>query len=204
MVEREIDERLFERMVELGREITKAFRGFYLAGRTAITFKYRHSISAALGFFSYRGFSPIRLHKRLSEMFPVEKWEKGIDDASFLIAGIKVSFVFFPFKNVKRTEKVMGVRVASDYDLLLNKIYSAGRRIDPKDPYDFAFLFMSGKVVRDWDVLKSDFERKFPHQSFEIYMGAILNLEDYPTLPPDTVAVLLDIKEDFLRWRSLA
>ena len=204
MIKVRINKSLFNRMETLARAIGENFKHFYLAGGTAIMFKYQHRMSTDLDFFRYKEFSKKRIAAKVRKMFFVEDMEEGIDDINFVINGIKVSFVYFPFRNIKRVENVDGIRVAHDYDLLLNKIYSAGRRIDPKDPYDFAFLFINGKVVRDWDVLKSDFERKFPHQSFEIYMGAILNLEDYPTLPPDTVAVLLDIKEDFLRWRSFA
>jgi len=202
MIKVRIDRSLFNRMKTLARAIGENFKHFYLAGGTAIMFKYRHRMSTYLDFSRYKEFSKKRIVAKIRKMFLVEDVEEGIDDINFIINGIKVSFVYFPFRNIKRTENMDGIKVAHDYDLLLNKIYSAGRRIDPKDPYDFAFLFINGKVVRDWDVLKSDFERKFPYQSFEIYMGAILNLEDYPTLPPDTVAALMDIKEDFLGWKG--
>lgn len=116
-------------------------------------FKYRHRKNGSLDFFRYREFSKRKLTVKVRRMFPVEDVEEGIDDINFIINGIKVSFVYFPFKNIKRTEKIDGIKVAHDYDILLNKIYAAGRRIDPKDPYDFAFLFFNGKVVREWDLL---------------------------------------------------
>ncbi len=134
------------------------------------------------------------------KMFPVEDVEEGIDDINFIIDGIKVSFVYFPFKNIKRTENLDGIRIAHDYDLLLNKVYVAGRRIDPKDPYDFVYLYDHGKVPRNWNTIKSDFERKFSNQSFEVFMGALLNAEDYPKLPRTMKSRLIEIREDFIRW----
>jgi hypothetical protein len=80
---------------------------------------------------------------------------------------------------------------ASDYDLFLNKIYVAGRRVDPKDPFDAAFLYKMYK----WELakVKNDFENKFPDQSFEIYLGAILNFEDYPGLPKWVKTSLMEL-----------
>jgi len=130
----------------------------------------------------------------------VEDVEEGIDDINFIVDGIKVSFVYFPFKNIKRMENLDGIRIAHDYDLLLNKVYVAGRRIDPKDPYDFVYLYDHGKVPRNWNAIKSDFERKFPNRSFEVFMGALLNVEDYPKLPKDVRERLRRINEDFVRW----
>jgi hypothetical protein len=202
MIKVRIDENLFNRMKTLAREVGESFGQFYLAGGTAIMFKYRHRLSTDLTFFKYREFSKRKLLVKINKIFPVEHIEEGADDVNFVINGIKISFAYFPFKNIKRTETLDGIRVASDYDLLLNKIYVAGRRIDPKDPYDFAFLYYNGKVPKDWNTIKSDFERKFPSQSFELYMGALLNLEDYPGLTGPAKRQIENIKKDFISWIS--
>ena len=87
--------------------------------------------------------------------------------------------------------KYNGIKMASDYDVFLNKIYVAGRRVDPKDPFDAAFLF---KMYR-WETakIKLDFENKFPDQSFEIYLGALLHFSDYPELPEWVKSILLEL-----------
>ncbi len=202
MIKLRIDRDLFNRMRSLAREIGESLKHFYLSGGTAIMFKYQHRMSIDLDFFGYREFSKRGLAMKLRRMFSVEDIEEGIDDINFIINGIRVSFVYFPFKNIKHTEKIDGIRIAHDYDLLLNKIYVAGRRIDPKDPYDFAFLYYNGKVPKDWGVIKSDFEKKFPSQSFEIYMGALLNLDDYPQLIEPAKMQIKSIKRDFISWVS--
>ncbi len=78
--------------------------------------------------------------------------------------------------------------MASDYDILLNKIYVSGRRIEWKDPFDAAYLVR--KYQWPIEQVKRDFERKFPSQSFEIFMGALLSFEDYPELPDWAIETL--------------
>lgn len=56
--------------------------------------------------------------------------------------------------NVQKLEKLKGIKKASDYDIFLNKIYSAGRRIDSKDPFDAAFLYKTYKWNKKETLLK--------------------------------------------------
>lgn len=76
--------------------------------------------------------------------------------------------------HVEAEERLM----ASDYDIFLNKIYVAGRRVDPKDSYDAAFLYKTYK----WKpaAIKKDFEKKFQGQS-------------YPKLPKWVKSTLLEL-----------
>ncbi len=176
-----MEDEKFKKLIVIAGEIQKLFPRFYLAGGTGIRFRYNHRVSEDLDFFSYTAFSKNRVMVKLRKHFGDVRYEFYEDNADFFINDVKVSFVFFPFKNVKRTEKIYGVKVASDYDLFLNKIYVAGRRVDWKDPYDAAFLLSKN----DWgrEQIKKDFEKKFPGQSFEIYLGAILQFDDYGHLP---------------------
>ncbi len=171
---------IVDRMIELGREIQRVFPRFYLAGGTALMIKYKHRISEDMDFLSERFFSKMRLLQKFKRFFQMEKVEIGEDNIDFFTQGIKISFVYFPFKNVKRLVKYEGLKMASDYDIFLNKIYAAGRRIEPKDIYDIAFLYERYKWVKE--KVKMDFEKKFYGQSFEIFLGAVFSLEDYPAL----------------------
>ena len=172
-----------ERKFKLVLELQKKFKNFYLAGGTAIMFKFKHRISFDIDLFSYKEFSFNRLSKKIRNFYNIEKEIRGIDNIDFYIDGTKVSFVFFPFKNIKRLENWNGIKKASDYDIFLNKIYVAGRRIDSKDPFDIGFLYKEYKNKWDFNRIKKDFEKKFPEQNFEIFLGAVLNFEDYPDLP---------------------
>jgi len=170
-----------ERFIKLAREVQTHFPNFYLAGGTAITLKFNHRESRDLDFFKEKAFSYQKLAVRIKKLFQVQKEERGEDNIDYYIEGIKVSFIFFPFKNIEALEMVKGIKKASDYDIFLNKIYSAGRRIDPRDPLDCAFLYKTYRWNKD--KIQADFERKFPHQSYKICLGALLYFEDYPELP---------------------
>lgn len=181
------------RMLHLARKIQPHFRGFYLAGGTSLMLRHRHRISVDLDFFHYSAFSFARLIQRTQSLFTVSDIRKGEDNLDVFIEDVRVSFVHFPFKNIKPLERFEGITIASDYDIFLNKIYAAGRRIDPKDPVDAAFLYNLYK----WDKgkIKKDFERKFTHQSYELFLGALLNFEDYPNLSEDIKKTLVELLE---------
>lgn len=168
-------------LFNLATNIQKVLKGFYLAGETAIMFKYNHRQSVDLDFFREKAFSFAKISQKIRNYFQVQKEEKLEDNIDFYIGDIRVSFVFFPFRNIKPLEDLKGLKKADDYDIFLNKIYAAGRGIDPKDPYDTVFLY---KTYR-WDKerIEKDFQKKFPNQSFKIYLGAILSFEDYPEIP---------------------
>lgn len=180
-----------EKLIELAREIQSFFKNFYLAGGTAIMFKYAHRESVDLDFFSEKAFSFNKLAHKMREHFNVQAEERFSDNIDFYIDDIKVSFLFFPFKNILSLEKIRGIKKASDYDIFLNKIYSAGRRIEPKDPFDAAFLYR----IYQWDKAKveRDFTLKFPDQSYKLYLGALLNFEDYGEIPDWVKETLLKL-----------
>lgn len=169
-------------MLRLAFKIQSIFKDFYLAGGTAVMFKYDHRISKDIDFFCSRTFSYNRIAITLRKHFAVNNEERMSDNIDFFVGNRKISFVYFPFKNIQRLQNFKGLKIASDYDIFLNKIYAAGRRISPKDPFDAAFLFKR----HNWPekAIKRDFERKFPDQSYEIYLGALLTFSDYPKIEP--------------------
>ncbi len=170
-----------ERLFGLALKVQSIFKEFYLAGGTAIMFKHNHRKSIDLDFFKAKPFSFLKLSLKIKNFFHIQKEEKGEDNIDFYINNIRVSFVYFPFKNIRPLENIRGLKKANDYDIFLNKIYVAGRRIDPKDPFDAAFLY---KTYRwDKEKIEADFEKKFPLRSYKIYLGALLSFEDYPELP---------------------
>ncbi|MGB9677692.1 MAG: nucleotidyl transferase AbiEii/AbiGii toxin family protein [Candidatus Ratteibacteria bacterium] len=186
-----------ERMKELARNIQRYFKNFYLTGGTALMFKYNYRISEDLDFFSQKDFSFSRLSGKIRKIFNVEKEERFEDNIDFIIDGIKVSFILFPFKNINPLENFEGIKIDSDYDIFLNKIYASGRRIESKDVIDFAFLWEKYKWKKE--KVKRDFEKKFPNQSFEIYLGAVLSVEDYLNLDEKTLKIIEKVKQEWIK-----
>lgn len=139
-----------EKLIDLAKRIQSIFKGFYLAGGTAIMFKYNHRESIDLDFFKEKAFSFNKLSHKIRKLFNIQAEERFNDNLDFYIENIRVSFVFFPFKNILSLEKFKEIKKASDYDIFLNKIYSVGKRVDPKDPFDAAFLYK----IYQWDKAK--------------------------------------------------
>ena len=190
-----VDNEHYNKILKLAQKVYNALPNhFYLAGGTAVMLKYKHRLSTDIYFFSHKNFSfNYYKHKFFSEL-NITSYSKGEDNIDFIIEGTKVSLVRFYYKNIKRRERIKNIFVASDYDLFLNKIYAAGRRIEWKDPYDAAFLLKK----HDWDPkdVKRDFEIKFDDADFYIFIGALLNKKDYKELPEwvwKTLSVLQEI-----------
>lgn len=181
----------YNSLLKLAKEVQKQFTHFYLAGGTALMLKHKHRVSIDLDFFNQKSFSYTHVASKIRNLFDVKGEERKGDNIDFFIKDMKVSFVFYPFKNIEPLERFHDIIIASDYDIFLNKIYVAGRRVDPKDPFDAAFLFKMYK----WETpdVKKDFEKKFPDQSFEIYLGALLHFEDYPKLPKWVKTILMEL-----------
>lgn len=171
-----------QKLLDLAKKVSAGFPKYYLAGGTAIMFKHQHRKSYDLDFFNKQRFSFKHLAKKIHDNFNITKRERHHEDnIDLIVDDIKVSFVFFPFENILKIENYQGIKIASDYDLFLNKIYVGGRRIDSKDPFDAAYLYKK----HNWPIakMKEDFDKKFPNQSFEFALGALANNEDYPSLP---------------------
>ena len=183
-----------EALLKIARKVQSHFKDFYLAGGTAIMFRYKHRESYDLDFFYYKDFSKNEIIKIMTGMFNIDRFDEFPDNIDFYLENTRVSFVIFPFSNIEPLENFKGIIMASDYDIFLNKIYSAGRRILWKDPYDAAFLYK--KYRWDMNRIKTDFERKFTGQSFEIFLGALLSFDDYPEIPEWVRITLLELKKD--------
>jgi len=181
-----------KQLVSLAQEIQAVFPAFYLAGGTAIMIKYEHRISYDLDLFAERtklSTIEFRMRKRYeSEIERIVRFPDG-DNIDFFLQGTKLSFVGFPFPNVEPTETRDGVRMASDRDLLLNKVYVAGGRVEAKDPVDIACLLLHHP---DWplDAVRTDFRTKFKDEKFEIYLAAAMAFDDYSGLDEATRSVL--------------
>lgn len=111
----------YKSLFKLAKEINKLFPSFYLAGGTALMFRHKHRISVDLDFFSQKPFSYARLSTKIRKNFIVEAEENLGDNIDFFIESKKVSFVFFPFKNIFPLENLNEIMIASDYDIFLIK-----------------------------------------------------------------------------------
>ncbi len=192
-------EQHIRQLVNLAKVIHSVFPRFYLAGGTNLMLKCQHIQSIDLYFFSEKIFSFHYAIKKIQTQFNVQKLARKEDNLDFWMSGIKISLVYFPFKNIERTIIYQGIPFASDLDIFLNKIYVAGRRIDDKDIFDIAFLYNKYQEKWDFQFIKNGFENKFPLQSFENYLGAVFSLEDYPSLDETTKNIIYTMQKNYLK-----
>ena len=99
---------------------------------------------------------------------------KRIEKMKFLAIEIQKHFKNFYLSGGTALMKKHNLRISENLDF-----FSKGRRIESKDIIDFAFLWKKYKWERK--KVKMDFEKKFPHQSFKIYLGAVFSIEDHPS-----------------------
>lgn len=115
-------------------------RGLF-SGGTALAIQLGHRRS-----YDFDIFCPKPLSKKF--LFQVKKHFKKIqilidtsDELSFLSEqGIKISFVFYPFKNILNPISYKGLDMASWKDIALDKAYTIGRRGAWRDYIDIYFV----------------------------------------------------------------
>ncbi len=152
---------------------------FYLAGGTAIMFKYNHRKSVDLDFFAddfsfeyYIKKFKLYFKKRMKET----QLNRGSDNIDFIIDGVKVSLVKFYFKNIKKKQKIDKITSASDEDLILNKFYVISRRAEAKDIFDIYFLLKEKNY--SLNNIRKSFEKKF-NISFDESLKYLTRFKDY-------------------------
>ncbi|MBN4065892.1 nucleotidyl transferase AbiEii/AbiGii toxin family protein [Candidatus Amoebophilus asiaticus] len=164
-------------LFNLALAVQQSFDDIYLGGGTAIMLKHHHRLSVDIDFFCPKQYHPEELTATLEKSFTIEQRNIFPANVDFLIEQIRVSFVYFPSVNIKPLEQLEELRIASDYDLFLNKILVAGKRIDIKDIFDAAFLYR--KYQWDNHIIKKDFEKKFIYENYEFCIGALLSFNEY-------------------------
>ncbi len=170
----------YTKLFKLAKEIEDILpKHFYLAGGTAIMFKYDHRNSIDLDFFT-ETFSFEYYIKKFKQHFKYRLKEIHIDRSSdnidFIIDGVKVSLVKFYFKNINNTQKINKLKIASDEDLLLNKLYVITRRAEAKDIFDIYFLLKEKNY--SINQIKNLFEKKF-NISFDESIKYLIRFKDY-------------------------
>ena len=79
-----------KKLFSLAKEIQEIFPQFYLAGGTALMFKYEHRVSIDIDFFCQKSFSYKKLSLKTRKFFNVENEQHLGDNIDFFINDIKV------------------------------------------------------------------------------------------------------------------
>lgn len=117
-------------------------REFYLAGGTAVALHIGHRRSIDFDLFK---FSPLN-HKKIIDKitaggFSSEITHRSRDQINLIIAGVKMTFLEYPFRIEARVRLEQSLRLPVLEDLAAMKAFDLGRRSKWKDYADLYFIF---------------------------------------------------------------
>ncbi|TEB09100.1 nucleotidyl transferase AbiEii/AbiGii toxin family protein [Pelotomaculum propionicicum] len=132
-------------------------RDFYLAGGTGLALQIKHRRSLDLDFFQNKLDEKISFNtiaddlERIFKPYLPKLLFKQVDQASWIINGVNVTFIAYPFAAVYKPvrgetvdKSLTGIMLASPQEIALMKAYSIGRRATVRDYLDLYFLLSRG------------------------------------------------------------
>ena len=121
---------------------TSWLKKYYLAGGTALALQYGHRQSIDLDWFTLNHIRLPQLLKNLSLLAKVEILNRTTDTLEVLLAGVKVSFMTYPYPLLRRPVRYGGaVVMAKPLDIALMKLGAIADRNTRKDFIDL-YIFL--------------------------------------------------------------
>jgi hypothetical protein len=141
------------------------FNNFGLVGGTGIALQIGHRSSIDFDLFSNKEFKNedirktiLKSGKKIDHVFVDQK-----DEYTVLIDGVKVTFLFYPFK-IGFFSEFSGIKVADLLTLSALKAYALGRRAKWKDYVDIYFILkihtMEEIIFKTREIFGNDFNEK--------------------------------------------
>ncbi len=165
---------------------------YYLAGGTALALHYGHRQSVDLDWFTPEHIQIPSLLKNLSKIAPVEILNRTTDTLEGIIAGVKVSFMTYPYPLLKKPTRYDGaVVLAQPLDIVLMKLGAIADRNTKKDFIDlYIFLEREQKTLSDLlDYLPQKF-KGVNYDRYHLYKALTYFIEaDAEVLPKMLVKV---------------
>lgn len=122
---------------------------FCLVGGTAIALQVGHRQSIDFDLFSFSKINRISLQKKITKFGKIQGvFVDNKDEYTVLVDGIKVTFLYYPFKfaSVKNIGNI--INSPDLITLAALKAYALGRRSKWKDYVDLYFIFKSGVSLK--------------------------------------------------------
>jgi len=168
-----------------------AFEGFYLAGGTALALQIGHRVSVDFDFFSPDPIAGALLAtaERIFAPEPVAPLVDNADQLTFLVRGVKLTFLSYPFPLLEPLVSLDGLPALSVREIAATKAYTIGRRGTYKDYIDLYFILAEGKATLTEVIAMA--ERKFGATfNSRLFAEQLLYLDD-----------VRDYQIDFLKTR---
>lgn len=131
---------------------------FALGGGTSIALRKGHRRSVDLDFFSCASFHNPSIYKTITGIFPnAELLFEQNQTMMFLIDGIKVDFILYPFEWQFPFDVPEGIRLISIPDIIPMKLQAIGNRFSKKDFWDIDLLLAEYPLEEMVKIFKAKF-----------------------------------------------
>ena len=192
------------KILELFKQDQFLSANFYFTGGTALSnFYLNHRYSDDLDFFSDSRFDVLEINKI------IRKWSDGLN-ASFdsrLVGetyiynlyfsnnySLKIDFAFYPYKRVRESNLIEGIRIDSKEDIATNKFAILSQRTDVKDFVDLYYLLKDFTIIDLMHWAEVKFKREF---DLMLFATDLLKVEDFEYMPRMANQLTLQELKDF-------
>ena len=150
---------LSEKQKEVFKQLETFDRGGYLAGGTSLVLQLAHRKSYDFDLFLPK---PLSTRFRFNAKQHFKKFTILVDTSdefSFVSSlDVKISFIFYPFKNLFKLLSIRALPLADWRDVALDKAHTIGRRGEWRDYVDLYFILKNGFSIEE---IAEGAERKF-------------------------------------------
>ncbi len=132
---------------------------FALGGGTSIALRKGHRFSTDLDFFTSTSFNNQVIYQMVTGQFKkAELIFEQNQTMMFMIEGVKVDFILYPFEWLQPFDLIDGIRLISIPDIIPMKLQAIGNRFSKKDYWDIELLLHEYSLE---EMIKF-FKTKFP------------------------------------------
>jgi len=182
---------------------------FYFTGGTALSvFHLQHRLSEDMDFFSEEDFDneilfpfakelahKLNLKERFTQKERVRMFGFFKDDNLV----VKIDFVHYPFRRLKKGKIVRGVQVDDLFDIGVNKFLLINQRMDVKDFVDLYFIKDRFGV---WGFTEG-VKRKFGFELDPVLVAAdFMKVEEFDFLPKMLVPLTISELQDYFKQKA--
>jgi hypothetical protein len=152
--------------------------GFALGGGTNIALRKGHRLSIDLDFFTNKPFDTAAVYKIITGSFKnTELLFEQNQTMMFIIDGVKVDFVLYPFEWSQPFEITGDARLISPEDIIPMKLQAISNRFSKKDFWDIEILLETYPLTR----MIGLFKLKFPPVDTGYIVHSLTNFENAGT-----------------------
>jgi len=172
----------------------------YLAGGTALALQIGHRTSVDFDFYSPKKFKRGELFKHFRLAFPSKygiKIIRDFDDTFEIdISGVHLSCFYYPYKLIKKTIEIEGVKTSSIEDIAAMKLVAISQRGKRRDFVDMYYLMQKLGLEN----ILALTEKKFPQ--FDIYSG-LRGLLYFTDADQDREISRIKVFDQKLSWKKV-